>query len=131
MLQRPDRPLRLVDIGLPRNIDPGARLLNNVTLYDLDDVHQVIATSKQERAKYIPDAERIIEDELRTLSYRLPRRRDCQETIRHVQPTALSPERIPQSGIHRKDAKNAKKKPDMNSLPLRPLRLCGEFWEGF
>lgn len=64
MTQRPDRPLLLIDIGLPRNIDPAVRLLKGVILYDLDDIHHIIAANKQERQKYIPEAERLIEAEV-------------------------------------------------------------------
>jgi glutamyl-tRNA reductase len=38
-----DRPLLLVDLGVPRNIDPGARDLPNVRLVDLEELHALSA----------------------------------------------------------------------------------------
>jgi glutamyl-tRNA reductase len=35
-----DRPVLLFDLGMPRNIDPGVRLLANVRLVDLEELHQ-------------------------------------------------------------------------------------------
>ncbi len=35
-----DRPLVLVDLGVPRNIDPAARKLSNVRLVDLEELHR-------------------------------------------------------------------------------------------
>ncbi|MBI3948888.1 MAG: glutamyl-tRNA reductase [Acidobacteria bacterium] len=71
--QRPDHPLLLIDIGLPRNIDPGVRRLNGVVLYDLDDIHRIMAANKQAREKHIPEAERLIEDEVWRFCYRTSR----------------------------------------------------------
>lgn len=43
-----DRPIALVDLGVPRNIDPEARRLPNVRLVDLQDLHSTPAGSKTE-----------------------------------------------------------------------------------
>ena len=41
MRQRANRPLFLIDIAVPRDIDPAAREVDNVFLYDIDDLEQL------------------------------------------------------------------------------------------
>jgi glutamyl-tRNA reductase len=65
MAGRPGRPLFFIDLGVPRTIDPAARSLPAVVLYDLDDVNRIITANRQEREKHIPEAERVVEDEVR------------------------------------------------------------------
>ncbi|HXQ78899.1 MAG: hypothetical protein WB788_07710 [Thermoplasmata archaeon] len=45
-----DRPLVLVDLGMPRNIDPNARELSNVRLVDLEELHALSGNSSSEDA---------------------------------------------------------------------------------
>lgn len=61
--QRPDRPLVLVDIALPRDIDPSVREVQGITLYDLDDLERVVAHNAGEREAAVLEAQRIVEDE--------------------------------------------------------------------
>ena len=49
MLARPDRPLFLIDIAVPRDIDPASREIRNVFLYDVDDLEMVSETNRLER----------------------------------------------------------------------------------
>ena len=62
---RPERPLTLIDVAVPRDVDPAVRSVENVRLFDLDDLkaqaQQVIA----ERRSEIPRVETIIEEEVR------------------------------------------------------------------
>ena len=60
--QRPDRPLVLVDIALPRDIDPSVREVQGIILYDLDDLERV-APNAGEREAAVLEAQRIVEDE--------------------------------------------------------------------
>lgn len=62
--ERNHRPLFIVDLGLPRNIDPRAQDVYNVFLYNLDDLQTIAGTNRREREKDIPKAERIIEEEV-------------------------------------------------------------------
>ncbi len=60
MRRRQGRPLLIVDLGVPRNVDPRAGQLDDVYLYDLDDLEQVAARGRARRAGEIPAAERIV-----------------------------------------------------------------------
>ena len=61
---RGERPLTLIDISVPRNIDPSAAQLPGVRLYQLDDLKEVVDSNMEERRKAIPLAEEIIRRKL-------------------------------------------------------------------
>ena len=61
---RGDRPLCILDIALPRDVDASVGALENVYLYDLDDLRQLIAATADERRGELPRAERVIEEEV-------------------------------------------------------------------
>jgi glutamyl-tRNA reductase len=63
VLHRPGRPLFLIDIGVPRNIDPDVHEIDNAYLYDLDDLQDVAAANHEERRRESERAERIIFEE--------------------------------------------------------------------
>ncbi|HTV11567.1 MAG TPA: glutamyl-tRNA reductase [Acidimicrobiales bacterium] len=60
----PGRPLLLVDLAVPRNIDPSFGALSGVTLLDMNDVAQFVAEQMKERRAEIPLVERIITEEV-------------------------------------------------------------------
>jgi glutamyl-tRNA reductase len=64
MKARPDRPLCIIDMAVPRDVDPAVAGIPGVCLYDLDDLQHVIEVSLEERRASIPAVERIIEEEL-------------------------------------------------------------------
>lgn len=64
MKQRNQRPLLLVDIAVPRDIHPEVGLIPGVTLYDIDDLHEVIDTHQNAREIAGQLAEHIIEEEM-------------------------------------------------------------------
>ena len=57
--------LLLVDIAVPRDVDPALGDLPNVFLYNLDDLDRVVAGNVQRRRQEIPAAEAIVDDELK------------------------------------------------------------------
>ena len=61
---RGDRPLCILDIALPRDVDPSVRELGNVFLYDLDDLRSVVATTIGRRHDELPTAEALLRDEV-------------------------------------------------------------------
>jgi glutamyl-tRNA reductase len=61
---RGDRPLCILDIALPRDVDASVGTLENVYLYDLDDLRQLVAATADQRRSELPRAERVIEEEV-------------------------------------------------------------------
>ncbi|GBC98223.1 Glutamyl-tRNA reductase [bacterium HR17] len=59
------RPLFLIDIAVPRNIEPTVGDLDSVFLFDIDDLEQVVQEFLEERRKEVPKVEALIESELR------------------------------------------------------------------
>ncbi|HEY2537865.1 MAG TPA: glutamyl-tRNA reductase [Solirubrobacteraceae bacterium] len=57
-------PLLLIDIAVPRDIDPGCSELAGVSLYDIDDLQAVVARNLDTRASEIPRAQAIVEEEI-------------------------------------------------------------------
>jgi len=51
MKERNQKPIFIVDIAVPRDIDPEVAVLDNVFLYDMDTLQQVINTNHKERKK--------------------------------------------------------------------------------
>ena len=64
MAEREARPLVLIDIAVPRDIEPGCRELAAVSLYDIDDIQQIVERNAGVREAEATRAEQIIEDEL-------------------------------------------------------------------
>jgi glutamyl-tRNA reductase len=60
---RRDKPIFLIDIGVPRNVDPLVHELDSAYLYDLDDLQEVAAANVKERQRESERAERIIYEE--------------------------------------------------------------------
>ena len=64
MHQRDGRPLLLIDIAVPRDVDPACGELEGVTLYDIDDLQSVVARNLSMRAEETPRALEIVEEEI-------------------------------------------------------------------
>jgi glutamyl-tRNA reductase len=71
---RKNRPVFFIDIAVPRDIDPGVNDIDNVFLYDIDDLQQVIDSNLKERLKEASRAEQIIDAEVRNYCTRLQSR---------------------------------------------------------
>jgi glutamyl-tRNA reductase len=63
MKQRKQRPLFFIDIAVPRDIDPQVNNLDNVYLYDIDDLQGVVAQNIAARKNEAVQAERIVQEE--------------------------------------------------------------------
>jgi glutamyl-tRNA reductase len=64
MSGRDGRPLLMVDIAVPRDIEPACREIAGVSLHDIDDVQQIVERNASGREAEAKLAERIIEAEL-------------------------------------------------------------------
>ena len=64
--ERKNRPVFLIDIAVPRNLDPDINKIDNVYLYDIDDLQSVVQSNIKERQKEAEQAEEIIEQEIET-----------------------------------------------------------------
>jgi glutamyl-tRNA reductase len=61
---RRNRPMFLIDIAVPRNIDPEINKLDNLFLYDIDDLEQVVTANLKERRREAHRGEQIADQEL-------------------------------------------------------------------
>ncbi|WP_461395522.1 glutamyl-tRNA reductase, partial [Deferrisoma sp.] len=64
MKARKQKPMFLIDIAVPRDIDPRINDLANVYLYDVDDLQSVVEQNKKEREKEAAKAEQIVAEEV-------------------------------------------------------------------
>lgn len=110
MRARPDRPLVIIDIAVPRDVEPDVRAVPQVMLYDIDDLHGTSRANREARAGEIPHAEHILEEEYRAAVADLAalkatpvirelrqhvegiRAREMEKTLRHL--NGLSPEQV-------------------------------------
>lgn len=80
MAQRKGKPIFLIDIAVPRNVDPLVNKLDNVFLYDIDDLGRVVERNRLTRMEEAAEAEKIIEEEVARMEARL-REREVTPTI--------------------------------------------------
>ena len=62
--ERKNRPMFFIDISVPRNVDPLINNIDNIYLYNVDDLQGVVEANLKERAKEAKEAEAIIHEEL-------------------------------------------------------------------
>ena len=63
MKQRSNNPLFIIDIGVPRNVDPTCNRVENVFLYDTDSLNAFVDKNLEKRKSEIPKVTRIIQEE--------------------------------------------------------------------
>jgi glutamyl-tRNA reductase len=80
--QRKNRPMFLIDIAVPRNIDPEVNKIEGVFLYDVDDLEGVVNANIRERSKQAEQAEAIVHHEVEAMMARLQ--------LEQVTPTIIS-----------------------------------------
>ena len=62
MRRRRNRPLFFIDIAVPRDIDPDINRLNNIYVYDIDDLKGVIEENIEDRQRAATKGERIVDE---------------------------------------------------------------------
>lgn len=67
MKLRRNRPLLLIDIAVPRDIDPDINFLENVFLYNVDDLQTIAEDYLKQRKEEVARCERIIAEKVQAL----------------------------------------------------------------
>ncbi len=79
---RRNRPMFLIDIAVPRNIEPSVNEVDNVFLYDIDDLQEVVNANLRERIKEADRAEELVTQEVERMMARLK--------VQEIAPTIVS-----------------------------------------
>ncbi len=61
--ERGNRPLVIVDIAVPRDVEPDVRQIEGVHAYDIDDLNEVSELNRKDREKEIDRAMHIVDEE--------------------------------------------------------------------
>ena len=79
---RKNRPMFLIDIAVPRNIEPTVNELDNVFLYDIDDLQRIVDENLKGRMDQAAEADKIVAEEVERL--------ESWMRTRHVGPLIVS-----------------------------------------
>tara|TARA_B110000238_G_scaffold200110_1_gene249120 strand:+ start:1500 stop:2555 length:1056 start_codon:yes stop_codon:yes gene_type:complete len=79
--RRKHKPILVIDLAIPRDVEPEAAQLQDIYLYSVDDLKQVIQENMQSRINAAEEAEIIIDDEV-TKFYKWMRGQDVTDVIR-------------------------------------------------
>jgi glutamyl-tRNA reductase len=86
--RRGGRSLLIIDMAVPRDVDPAVGQLPGVHLLNIDDLHTIAETNREERKAWVPAAERIVDDELRATRLALDARESAptvEALVHHVE----------------------------------------------
>ena len=72
--QRKNRPMFFIDIAVPRDIDPAVNEIDNLFLYNIDDLQQVVDDNINERISEARRAEQIVDQEVQAFAAKLQSR---------------------------------------------------------
>ncbi len=95
--RRRNRPVFLIDIAVPRDVDPQINRLEGIFLYDIDDLQQVASANLVDRGREAKRAEAIIAEETERFHRRI-RTVDITPVLQHVQ---AKTEEMRQTELHR------------------------------
>jgi glutamyl-tRNA reductase len=68
---RRNKPMFVIDIAVPRNVEPSVNQLDNIFLYDIDDLQEVVNANLRERMKEAEHAEQLVVEEVDRMMARL------------------------------------------------------------
>jgi glutamyl-tRNA reductase len=122
MRQRPHRPLFIIDIAVPRDVESSAGNLEQVFLSNIDDLQQIVKDNLARRGAELARAEAIVEEETNRFAEWLRSR----EVIPTVVALRLRFEAIRQSELQRLDSKLAGLPPDARARVDEVTRLVVE-----
>ncbi len=64
MHRRSNNPLFIIDIGVPRNVNPASKKIENVFLYDIDGLSSIVDRNLERRIAELPRVDAIVNEEL-------------------------------------------------------------------
>jgi glutamyl-tRNA reductase len=105
------RPIFLVDLTLPRNVEPSANELESVYVYDLDDLERMAAQNRDLRSAHVGRAEEIVEQELQAFLAHLRERKAVPVLARlraHAEAVARAEAEKTLAALHGLDEKQQK-----------------------
>jgi glutamyl-tRNA reductase len=79
---RRNKPMFLIDIAVPRNVEPSVNEIDNIYLYDIDDLQEVVNANLRERIKEADRAEALVAQEVDHMMARLK--------VQEIAPTIVS-----------------------------------------
>src|SRR3954466_7089388 len=95
MKARRNRPLLLIDLSVPRNIAPAASQLENVTLYNIDDLEALARQGAQARKRELAPCHQIVEAHVAALTEKL-HTEEAQSPWRSAPPQLSTTVLVPQ-----------------------------------
>jgi glutamyl-tRNA reductase len=122
MRQRPHRPLFIIDIAVPRDVEPSAGDLEQVFLYNIDDLQQIVKDNLARRGAELSRAEAIVEEETNRFADWLRSR----EVIPTVVALRQRFEEIRRAELQRLDSKLAGLPPEAKARVEEVTRLVVE-----
>jgi glutamyl-tRNA reductase len=110
--RRDGRSLLIIDMAVPRDVDPQVSQVPGVHLLNIDDLHTIAQTNREERKAWVPAAERIVDDELRATRLALDARESAptvEALVQHVEQLRDSVlerhlSRVPSDDVRTRDA---------------------------
>lgn len=122
------RPLLLIDLAVPRNVEPEAGGLEGVTLVDLDALHPPLAAAEAERREAVPRAERIVAAEMTRLRAWLSAApaRDAIHPLREALREVVRRETAFAAGPDAADRVTARVLAKLLARPMRAMRAAAE-----
>lgn len=68
MLDRKDKPLFIIDIAVPRNVEPAVEEISNIYLYNVDSLKEIAENNRRNREQEMCRAEKIIDEDVNEFS---------------------------------------------------------------
>ena len=85
LAHRPARPMTIVDVSLPRNVDIGVRDIAGAKLIGIDDLGPYVVAAHSGRRAVVPIVERIVDEEIAMLRERILLRSDGAARKQHAE----------------------------------------------
>lgn len=86
--RRDGRSLLIIDMAVPRDVDPQVGQVAGVRLLNIDDLHSIAQAGREERLAWVAAAEQILDDELQATQLALDARdsaRTVEALVHHVE----------------------------------------------